>query len=184
MRIGHINLATSISDAGEHFIRLVENLDRQGLEQYVLVANPDLARRVNVYPRVEAGPVVRAPVLAYCLMPDIDVAHAHDTRAGQAGLLLLLTRSIPYVLTQRSSAVAQYQAITRATLGRAACVICPDASLASELRSCADPVALNVIADISHDSLEVESPDRRLARQHAAIYEQAAASPGLYAEQL
>ncbi|NNC78119.1 MAG: hypothetical protein HKN77_09170, partial [Woeseiaceae bacterium] len=99
MLIGHINLATSMNGTGEHFIKLVEALDRQGARQHLLVANHALAKRVSLCSNVTVGPVVKTPVMAYCLMPDVPVVHAHDSSGGQAGLLLTLTRSIPYVIT-------------------------------------------------------------------------------------
>ena len=43
---------------------------------------------------------MRSPVMACCLMPPADLVHSHDDRSGQAGLLLTLTRSIPYVLSE------------------------------------------------------------------------------------
>lgn len=98
MRIGHINLARSFNGAGEHFVRLIEALQREGVQQHLLVRNVELAKRLDIIEHVSAGPVVRSPVSAFALMPPVDVVHAHDAAGGQAGLLLLLTRSTPYVL--------------------------------------------------------------------------------------
>lgn len=99
MRIGHINLATSFNGAGEHFVRLIEALQTEGVQQYLLVRNVELAKRLDIVEHVSAGPAVRSAVTAFALMPSVDLVHAHDAAGGQAGLLLLLTRSIPYVLT-------------------------------------------------------------------------------------
>ena len=98
MRIGHINLARSFNGAGEHFVRLIEALQNEGVQQHLLVHNVELAKRLDIIEHVSAGPVVRSPVSAFALMPPVDVVHAHDAAGGQAGLLLLLTRSTPYVL--------------------------------------------------------------------------------------
>ena len=97
--VGHINLNRSMDVAAEKFIRLVEVLDRAEVSQHVIVANEDLAKRVAIYPSVSMGPVTGSAVMAYCLMPRVDVVHAHGDQAGHAGLLLALTRSIPYVMT-------------------------------------------------------------------------------------
>ena len=64
MVIGHIILDKCTNEIGEHFVKLVEGLDRQGLRQHVLVANASLARRVSAYENVLVGPVIRAPVMA------------------------------------------------------------------------------------------------------------------------
>lgn len=102
MVIGHINLARSFNAAGEFFVNLVEALQSHGVEQHVLVRNIDLAKRLDLVEHVTVGPVVRSAVTAYCLMPAVDVVHVHDPSDGQSGLLLALTRSIPFVLTNRS----------------------------------------------------------------------------------
>lgn len=100
MRIGHINLAKSFNGAGESFVGLIEALQAQGIEQYVLVRNTALAKRLDLIENVTVGPTVRSAVMAYCVMPRVDVAHIHHPSHGQAGLLLALTRSIPFVLTR------------------------------------------------------------------------------------
>ncbi len=58
--------------------------------------------------------------MAYCLMPDVDLAHVHESRSGQAGLLLTLTRSIPFVITTAGSNDNKLNPLTRSVLRRAA----------------------------------------------------------------
>lgn len=99
MRIGHINLAKSFNGAGDNFVRLIEALQEHGTSQHILVRNVALAKRLDLIEDVTVGPAVRSAVMAYCLMPHVDVVHIHNSADGQAGLLLTLTRSIPYVLT-------------------------------------------------------------------------------------
>ncbi len=173
MRVGHINLATSMNGNGEHFIRLVEALERQKVDQHVLVANQALAGRVAVYDNVAVGPVVRSPVMAYCLMPEVDVVHAHDGSGGRAGLLMTLTRSTPYVLTRRSAKPSGKNPVTRSMIRRAASIICPtdDAAQAMLADSIAGPV--DIIRDISHESLESDVTDNRIAAEHLRIYRRA-----------
>lgn len=81
------------------FAILVESLDRLAIDQHVLVSNTALARRLHSCPYVTVGPVVKTPVMAYCLMPNVDLVHIHDTKGGQVGLLMTLTRSTPFVMT-------------------------------------------------------------------------------------
>ena len=173
MQIGHINLATSMNGTGEHFIRLVEALDRQGVEQHVLVANQSLARRVNVYDRVTLGPVVKTPIMAYCLMTDVRVVHAHDPTGAQAGLLMTLTRSTPYVVTRRSTETVGRNPIARSAISRAASVICTSSDAAKALSRDSFAVPVDVIEDLSHDSVEGDIADNRVAAEHLRIYRRA-----------
>ena len=133
MQLGHINLARSFNGSGEHFVSLVEALQKAGIEQHVLVRNEALAKRVAAVTDVVVGPLVRSAVSAYCLMPRRDLVHVHGITAGQAGLLLTLTRSIPYVLSHCPDALWQ-QPLTQAVFRRAQCVVCGDDSEASIVR--------------------------------------------------
>ena len=101
MIIGHINLEKSFNGTGEHFVSLIEALDRRGIHQHALVSNHSMAKRLSVCQHVTVGPVVQTAVAAYCRMPNVDVCHAHDSKGGRAGLLLTLTRSTPFVMTTR-----------------------------------------------------------------------------------
>lgn len=101
MYIGHINLAKSFNGAGEQFIKLIEALQRLGVQQHVLVRNIELAKQLDRLDNVTVGPAVRSAITAYCLMPAVNVVHIHDPSDGQSGLLLTLTRSIPFVLTHQ-----------------------------------------------------------------------------------
>ncbi len=119
MNIGHICLATPDSDASEYFAALVEALNGFGVSQHVLVASVALARRLAKLKGVTIGPVVKTPVMAYCLMPEVDIAHVHEGKSGQSGLLLTLTRSIPFVITIDSGFEQDKSPITRSVLNRA-----------------------------------------------------------------
>ena len=103
MYVGHINLEKSFNHTAEKFINLVDSLQQLDLRQYVIVRNVALAGRLDGLNNVTVGPVVRSPITAYCLMPPVDVVHIHDHSGWQAGLLLFLTKSIPFVLTQREA---------------------------------------------------------------------------------
>lgn len=134
MHVGHINLAKSFNGTGEHFVRLIEALQRQGTKQHVLVRNVALAKRLDIIDDVTVGPVVRSAVTAYCLMPRLDVVHIHDPAEGQSGLLLALTRSIPFVLTHRGQSPGK-NPLAQAVYRRASGIIYQDdADAAKHLR--------------------------------------------------
>ena len=103
LKVGQIYLEKAAGDGARQFQAVVEGLDRLAIEQHVLVASAELARSLSALPYVTVGPVVGTPVMAYCLIPDVDVAHVHDGKSGQTGLLLTLTRAVPYVITSSES---------------------------------------------------------------------------------
>ncbi|MBT8099716.1 MAG: glycosyltransferase [Gammaproteobacteria bacterium] len=174
MMIGHVNLEKSMNGTGEHFVKLVEGLDRQGVRQHVLVANGSLARRVAVYENVSVGPVVRTAVIAFCLMPDVDVAHLHDARSSQAGLVLRLTRSIPYILTRRTTTTPALNPVARSILNRSAGITCPTETAASALAGTRCDAPVDVIPDISHELGDADHATNQIAAEHHRIYRRAA----------
>ena len=82
-----------------------------------------LAKRLAGCQNVTVGPIVKKPVMAYCLMPNVDLAHVHEGKSGQAGLLLTLTRSIPFVITTTAGGGDTTSPLTRSVLSRAAHVV-------------------------------------------------------------
>ena len=177
MNIGHINLAKSFNGTGEHFIALIEALDHMGIKQHIIVQNQSLANRLAVYDGVSLAPVTGSPVIAYCLMPQIDVVHTHDERSGQAGLLLTLTRSIPYVLTRRLKTHAANRPLLRSVYGRAATVICTTGTGARAIGGKFPAARIDVINDIARtDTGDVEMLAKRVATDHLRIYHRAVES--------
>ncbi len=63
--------------------------------------------------------------MAYCLMPEIDLVHVHDEKSGQAGLLLTLTRSIPFVMARSDMEPEGRSPLKRSIAHRAQCLIDP-----------------------------------------------------------
>ncbi len=119
MHIGHINLSESFNGAGEHFVRLIEALRAHSMDQYVLVRNIALAKRLDLLDDVTVGPVVRSSITAYCLLPPVDVVHIHDRSSRPAGLLLTLTRSVPFVLTRHRLITRSRNPVEQAACNRA-----------------------------------------------------------------
>lgn len=145
MHLGHINLARTFNGSGEHLVSLVESLQKAGVEQYVLVRNEALAKRIAAVADVAVGPLVRSSVTAYCTMPRRDLVHIHDMAGGQAGLLLTLTRSIPYVLNHSPDALWRHP-LTQAVFRRARCVVCSDDSEASIVRHYDPSLNIEIVA--------------------------------------
>ena len=168
MLIGHINLAETIQESGEPFIRLVEAVARANMEQYILVRNATMAKRLAAIDRVTVGSVVHSPVMAYCLLPQVDVAHAHNMAAGQAGLLLTLTRSIPYVLTHRGDITPNGTPLVPAVYKRATRVLCQDDSELAVLRHWLPGLAADVVPDIERNAS---------AARHVRIYQNSQRMP-------
>lgn len=120
MKIGHICLAPAGSDESERFAELVEAIAEHNVEQHVLVASALLASRLAAHDQVTVGPIVKSPVMAYCLMPQVEIVHVHESTSGQAGLLLTLTKSIPFVITADVSIANDKNPLTQSVLRRAA----------------------------------------------------------------
>jgi len=134
MRIGHINLAKSFNGAGDNFVKLIEALQEYGATQYVLVRNVALAKRLDLIEDVTVGPTVRSAVMAYVLMPHVDVVHAHSPADGQAGLLLTLTRSIPFVMTNKDQPGSLNPLVQAVNKRAAGFIYKDDANAAKHLR--------------------------------------------------
>jgi len=173
MYIGHIYLAASMNGACESLVSLIEALDRQGVRQHVLVGSKALARRVAIYDSVVTGPIVKAPVTAYCLMPNVQVVHIHCDNGASAGLLLTLTRSIPYVLTCREEFASTRNPIKQSIINRAAGLIFPDKKVAAiySIENCRVPI--DIVADARYGNARSAHANNRIAAEHVRIYRRA-----------
>lgn len=177
MEIGHINLATSMNGTGEHFVKLVEGLSNLGVRQHVIVRNKSLARRLGICDGVAVGQTVNTAVTAYCLMPQVPLVHTHDEAAGHAGLLLTLTRSIPYVATRQSEQALGDNPIIRSVYGRAVSIICPTKAAAAAVTGQGLGVPIDVIPLICcKDGDNPERRVRKIAAAHLRVYRRAADS--------
>ena len=180
MYVGHVNLSKNMNGIGEHFIALIEALSRQGIRQHIIVRNESLARRVALYDKVTLGPTTGAPVVAYCLMPAVDVVHAHDERSAQAGLLMTLTRSVPYVITRRRASSPDDNPLQRSLYGRASGVICTSPEAAEVMREFCTRTLVDSIDDLSRStSQDFEMAGNRTAADHLRIYYRASEGRGI-----
>jgi hypothetical protein len=148
MLIGHINLARDVDDSGEYFVALIDALQRAGVQQRVLVRSAVLADRVAAIGDVDTGPLVRSPVMACCLMPPVDVVHAHEPGAGKTGLLLTLTRSIPYVLTHRGAPATRGGPLLQSIYRRASAIFCQDDGDAALTHHWLPGLAIVIVPDV------------------------------------
>ena len=156
-------------------IILVEALALHGIEQHAVVRNLQLAKRLAACQNVSVGPLARSPAMAYCLMPDVDVAHAHDSRSIQAGLLLALTRSVPYVLTYRDTKKPPLNTLTRCFYRRAVGIVCPEDAIADVIRDYVNDIPIDTVGDVPVGNAERNAnndkyADRLCAERMAASY--------------
>jgi len=152
MLIGHLNLDAAMNDTGERFVNLVRGLSVLGIRQFVLLRDRSLASRLEGLAGIEVGPAVQSAVTAFCLVPNLDLAHIHDPAAAQAGLLLTLTRSIPYVLSHRRDDPLVPGPLKLAVYRRAAHVICHDDADASILRHFDPSLRIAIVPDLAGGS--------------------------------
>ena len=166
MRVGHINLSRLERGDSCDFIALVKALHREGIEQYLVLRDRSIANRLMPLDGVSISPFVHTAVTASCLVPAVDIAHVHDASAGQVGLILTLTRSIPYVLTHAGHLPKGRNPLTHAVYRRAACVVCSDHADIDILRHFEPGVRLAIIGDggasAAHDLLRVYQNSQRI----------------------
>ena len=149
VKIGHISLEKEYGGSGHQLLMLAKALSNHDIEQHAVVRNPVLARRLSKHAEISVGPLVNSPITAYGLMPNVDLAHVHDKKSLKSGLLLTLTRSIPYVVTHRSLNPPPAHSLARSMYRHAesiACVseavskvmlaYCPDAPIDSIYDAC------------------------------------------------
>ncbi len=166
MRVGHVSLSRPGEGDASAFIALVEALHCERIDQHLVVRDRSIAHQLMSLEGISIGPIVHTAVTASCLVPAVDVAHVHDASAGQAGLILTLTRSIPYVLTHRGRLPNGCNPLTHAVYRRAACVVCADHADLDILRHFDAEVRLAIIneregARAVHDLVRVYQNSQR-----------------------
>ena len=107
-------------------------------------------------------------------MPGVDVVHCHDERAAQAGLLMALTRSVPYVLTRRIGPDPTSNPVQRSVYRRAAGIICATDAGARSLTTFVPDCQVDVINDIARaTATDFDAVANRTAAEHMRIYRRA-----------
>jgi len=168
MRVAHIVLDTSDVGSIQAVPDLIQALSRHGLQQTVLSGDTALIRRLRDVPRVTIGPTVQSPIMACCLMPEVDVAHVHDLKSAQTGLLLTLTRSIPYLITEPSRPAESHPAILRNCYRRAKWIVCQTKQQRVGLRSTYPDSLIEIIPEAADKGGSTE----RAAAAYVRLYRQ------------
>ncbi|MCH8334581.1 MAG: glycosyltransferase [Proteobacteria bacterium] len=171
MRIGHIDLSRHIAAAEEQLVVLIEALTMRGVEQHVLVRNPFLAKRLSVCPGVSVGPIVKSSVTACILMPTVDLVHSHEPKAVSAGMLLNLTRSVPYILTHRQFITPGNSPIHRLKYRRCDGIVCPSEHISSVMLDYVSDKPVDTIGDACNADNAIDPENGRIsAKGMAAEY--------------
>ena len=120
---------------------------------------------------VSVGPIARSSIPAFFLMPAVDLVHTHDRKALNSGILLSLTRSIPYVLTHRQLNTPGNNPMARSKYGRAEGIVCPSAEITTAMADYADGTPVDTIGDARNVDNEVDATNSRIcAARMAAEY--------------
>lgn len=175
MEIGHISIEKPTDEFREHFVSLVEALSRHGAHQHVLVSDALSAKRLAGCDNVSTGPIARTPISAYCLMPNVDLVHAHGIKSGQSALLLMLNRSTPFVLSDKGESCTSKNPVNRSVYRRAVSVVCQSDDAAKRLLERMPDTIVDVMPDIGPgESIDVVEKNRKnAASEHLQIYHRA-----------
>ena len=169
MFIGHVCLSKDFGLTAKQLLLLVDAIGHQGIQQSVVVRCPSLAHRLANCTNVTVAGLADSPVIAYSMVPPVDLAHMHDPDGVHAGLLLALTRSTPYIITCRSSAALEESVIVRAAYRRAACIVCTTPTTADVLQAFCPGSSIDIIRDAGDPQRQNRDANEG-ARQMAAAY--------------
>ena len=162
MLVGHVNLSRPGEGDSSAFVALIEALHCEGIEQHLVLRDRSIAQQLMPLDGVSIGPFVHTAVTASCLVPAVDIVHVHDPSAAQAGLILTLTRSTPYVLTHRGSVPNGRNPLTHAIYRRAACIVCSDHADVDILRHFEPGLRLAIVSGVE---------GARAAREIVRVYQ-------------
>ncbi len=171
MFIGHINLAPKMNGSEGQLILLVEALATHGVSQHAVVRNRPLACRLLASGVISVGPSARTAVTASCLMPDVDIVHVHDARSLPAGLILTLTRAIPYLVTYRSPSTPASNPLSRSMYRRAKSIVCRDEQQVKPMQRYSPGTPVSFVPEAVEIELSGERPGpAALASAYLRIY--------------
>lgn len=171
--IGHVNLSKRFDSSGTQLLLLTRALSKHGVRQHAVVRCPLLLEGLSDITNVSLGPLADSPVMANCVLPAVDLAHLHDTRSATTGLILSLTRSIPYIITIRGRAVPAHHAIARSIHRRAACVICTTDPMRETMRGYCPDTYVETISDartVQENASDLYQSPRKMAAAYISIY--------------
>ncbi len=172
LKVAHVHLASQHDLSSQQLAILARGLSGLNVDQHAVVRCQQVAEQLSRVPYVTIGPLVSSPIVANCLLPCADICHAHDARSAQTGLLLTLTRSIPFILSYRSQTTVSDAPITKAINRRSRAIVC--ASIIDQQRLLQDfpESTISVIANTTgkgeNGYQELEA--NRLAAQYLDVY--------------
>lgn len=175
MEIGHISIENPTNEFREHFVSLVEALSRHGAHQHVLVSDALSVQRLAGCHNVSTGPIVKTPIGAYCLMPNVDLVHAHGIKSGQSALLLMLNRSTPFVLSDQGDSCTSNNPVNRSVYRRASSLLCGTDEAAKRLLNLFPSAIVDILPVIKlEEAIDVaEKNKNRAASAHLKFYDRA-----------
>ena len=173
MLVGHVCLLKDSDAAGEQLLHLAEALGKQGIRQHVAVRSASLAGQLAGVEDVTVGPLVSSPGAAFCTIPAIDIAHLHDTRSLPVGLLLALTRSIPFITMYRDDSLPSDRAVIQLAYRRASSIVCLTNKAGDVMQTSYPKTIIDIVPDVSDLGREEIDPIigwQRMAADYAKIY--------------
>jgi len=133
LTIGHIDLSPGAGAEVSGLASIVVFLAASGVRQHVVAGDMALCRRLCDVDGVAVGPTTSAPAVAFSQMPAVDVLHVHDERSAEAGLLMALTRSTPYIYSDAAANDLPVGPVSAAIYRRASSIVCPDPATADRI---------------------------------------------------
>ena len=173
MFIGHICLSKDFGHTAKQLLWLVKGMARQGIQQSVVVRCAPLANRLMRCADVTVADLADSPLTAYSMVPKVDLAHVHDPDGVHTGLLLALTRSIPYIITCRQRAVPDESVIVRSAYQRAACIVCTTSATVDVMQVFCSTLSIDIVRDAgdsTHPNSYLNDRVQQMAAAYMALY--------------
>ena len=101
-------------------------------------------------------------------MPAVDLVHLHDKKAINAGVLLSLTRSVPYVLTHRQFSMPGKNPIQCLQYRRSERVVCPSPEIAQAMVGYVAETPVDTISDARNVDDVIDAENGRISAERMA----------------
>ncbi len=171
--IAHVLAGVPSTGAVEHCVALVTALSNLGFAQQVLTSSATLNRRLALCPNVDSGPPIHSAIGVCCSIGDVHVIHAYDIVAGQAALMLRLTRSIPF-LFEFDANVEWPSSLARMVVRRAFGVNCQTQEQAAAIGEDFEDILTTRFPRLRYADLAGSDRDGDLVHDYVGLYRLAA----------
>jgi len=102
LKIAHLNFAKGFRGGERQTLTLIEELAKRGYSQWVYTrVDAPLAQRVSAIKGVHICEVSKPYILNVASLKEMDIVHAHETKAAQVAYFASLIFSTPYIITRR-----------------------------------------------------------------------------------